>query len=54
MLTLFLLADLPTQPLYQEQWGETEPMLYMLLGIGFLLTFIVAGAFIYIMTRKDD
>lgn len=54
MLITRMLAELPTEPIRQDTWGESEPILYLLLGIGFLLTLIVGAVFIYIMTRKVD
>lgn len=54
MLTIRLFAALPTESTYQENWNASEPLLYLLLGIGFVLTLLVGGAFIYIMTRKND
>jgi hypothetical protein len=48
------LAKIPMEPIQQDTWGDTEPILYLLLGIGFLLTLIVAGVFIYIVSRKDE
>jgi hypothetical protein len=48
------LAKLPMESIQQDTWGDTEPILYLLLGIGFLLTLIVGGVFVYIMTRKGE
>jgi hypothetical protein len=49
-----ILANIPMEPIQQDTWGDAEPILYLLLGIGFLLTLIVAGVFIYIMSRKGE
>jgi hypothetical protein len=48
------LATLPTEPIVQDDWSSAEPILYLLLGIGFVLTLLVAGVFVYIMTRKGE
>jgi len=48
------LSKIPMEPIQQDTWGESEPILYLLLGIGFLLTLIVAGVFVFIISRKSD
>jgi len=54
MLLICLLAELPAPPANQDAWSDTEPILYLLLGVGFLLTLIVGAVFVYIMSRKGE
>lgn len=34
-------------------WAESERYMYLLLGCGILLTLIVFGFFVFILTRKE-
>jgi len=46
---------LTTTPPPQQPWGETEGLAVgILLIVAFVLTLLVGGLFIYIVTRNED
>lgn len=47
-----LLTTTPPQPI-DDAWGESDAIVYILLGIGLILTIAVAAIFIFILARSD-
>lgn len=48
-----LLQMLTTTPPIEDPWGDSDVVVYVLLGVGLILTVAVATIFFFILARGD-
>ena len=55
VLMLALANAAPPETIWPEDnpWGENEGVVYILLGVGLILTATLVGFFLFIFTRED-